>query len=103
MKPDSEKTTGPLKKKVLVLGHRNKAFVLSPLRLMFTLLVCIFMIETMVMVVLEAQEPVGWKETLIDSSILTTALFLILYFTLFKPLVGLVNDYKLKESELKKH
>jgi len=35
--------------------------------------------------------------------ILTTALFLILYYTLFKPLVGLVNDYRLQESELKKH
>jgi len=59
MKPDSEKSTGSLKKKVVVLGDRNRAFVLSPLRLMFTLVSCMFGVQTPGKVVLEAPAPVG--------------------------------------------
>ncbi|MDA8414994.1 MAG: ATP-binding protein [Desulfobacteraceae bacterium] len=101
MKPDTARNNGPMKKKVVLLSDQNTAFVLSPLRLMYTLLVCIFLIETLVMILLESEEPVGWKETLIDSSLLTSSLFVILYYSLFKPLMLLVNDYKLKEAQLK--
>jgi PAS domain S-box-containing protein len=101
MNPYSIKNRGPLKKSVVVLEDRNRAFVFSPMRLMTTLLLSVFVVETIVMLVLEDQEPVGWHETLIDSSVLTATLFVILYFTLFKPLVVLINDYKLKETELK--
>ena len=100
MKPDSIKSTGPLKKKVVVLGDRNKTIILSPLRLMATLLLSVFLVETLVMIVLENKEPVGWKETLIDSAILTSTLFVILYYTLFKPLVMLVHNYKSNEIKL---
>jgi PAS domain S-box-containing protein len=100
MKPDSAKNTGPLINKVVLLDARQREFVLSPLRLMFTLLMSVFIIETLVMVVLEYQEPVGWKETLIDSSILVVSLFVILYYTMFKPLVVLIDDFKLKELKL---
>lgn len=103
MKPDSEKGNGPLNNMVVMLGDRNKAFVLSPVRLMFTLLLSVFVIETLVMIVLESKEPVGWKETLIDSWVLTTSLFVILYYTLFKPLVALIDDYKIKQIELKSY
>lgn len=103
MKPDSEVNSGPLKKMMVTLVDQNKAFILSPLRLMTILLLWVFIVETFVMIGLEAEEPVGWKETLIDSFILTGTLFVILYFTLFKPLVGLIEDYKLKVAELKKH
>jgi PAS domain S-box-containing protein len=103
MKPDSEKESGPLKKMVLLMGDRNKAFVLSPVRLMSTLLLSVFVIETLVMILLEGKEPVGWKETLIDSWVLTTTLFVILYYSLFKPLVALVDDYKIKQIELKSY
>ena len=103
MKSDNEKRIGTLKKKVVMFGEDSRKFVFSPLRLMFTLLMSIFTIETLVMIVLEYKEPVGWKETLIDSSLLTSTLFVILYYSLFKPLVALISDYKHQESELKNH
>lgn len=103
MKFGKNKDIGPLKKIVLQLEDRSKMFVHSPLRLMFTLLVCIFVVETLVMIGLEGIEPPGWRETLIDSSLLTTTLFAILYYTLFKPLVALMDDYKHKTIELENH
>lgn len=103
MKPDSVKNNSPLKRKVVLLDDRHRTFVFSPRRLMFTLALCIFFVETLVMVVFEKFEPSRRMETLLDSSILTIVLFAILYFDLFKPLVVLVNDYKLKEIELKTH
>lgn len=101
MNPYNIKGRGPLKRSVVLLEDRNRTLVFSPMRLMTTLLLSVFVVETMVMMVLEDKEPMGWKVTLIDSSVLTTALFVILYFTLFKPLVVLVNNYKRKEIALK--
>ncbi|NVN93311.1 MAG: PAS domain S-box protein [Desulfuromonadales bacterium] len=98
---DISKNNDSLETNVATINDRKRDIIFSPLRLMYTLLLCIFIIETLVMVYLESTEPVGWKETIIDSSILTTTLFFILYFTLFKPLVGLIADYKHKEIQLK--
>jgi PAS domain S-box-containing protein len=103
MIPDNEKQASPLDTTSLKLSDRNREFILSPVRLMTTLLLCVFIVETIVMIVLESKEPVGWKETLIDSSILTTALFVVLYFSLFKPLVGLIKDYMRNKNELEIH
>jgi PAS domain S-box-containing protein len=103
MKPDSVKNEGPMNEKVVLLNDRQRAIVFSPLRLMFTLAVCIFIIETLVMVLLEILKPNKYVETVLDSSILTVTLFTILYYVLFKPLVVLINNYKLKEIELKNH
>ncbi|MFZ4857766.1 MAG: ATP-binding protein [Desulfuromonadaceae bacterium] len=103
MKLNESGESGPLRKKVVMLDTLNGTFILSPLRLISTLALCTFIIETLVMIVLESTEPVGWKETLMDASILTFSLFAILYYTLFKPLVILINDYKLKQVELKVH
>jgi len=97
------RNSGRLKKIAVRLSDENRSFVLSPLRLMFTLLVCIFVVETLVMLILEEHEPVGWRETIIDSSILTTTLFVILYYSLFKPLVALIADYKLNKIELENY
>lgn len=101
MKPDSAKRAGPLKKSVVLLDDRHRTFILSPLRLISILALCIFIVETLVMAALENAGPPGWKETLLDSSILTLTLFVLLYYNLFKPLVVLINDYKLKAIELK--
>jgi len=103
MSTEHENSMKPLKKMEVFLSNRDRSFVLSPLRLMATLLLSIFIIETMVMIVLEDKEPVGWKETLIDSTVLTTTLFVILFYSLFRPLVALVNDYRAKEVELKNY
>ncbi|HIJ88358.1 MAG TPA: PAS domain S-box protein [Desulfuromonadales bacterium] len=103
MRPDDSGASGPLRKKVVILDKLKGTFILSPVRLVATLALCTFIIETLVMIVLESTEPVGWKETIMDASILTFSLFAILYYTLFKPLVILINDYKLKQVELKAH
>jgi PAS domain S-box-containing protein len=101
MKPENNGDNGPLDKKVVVLNKLHGKFILSPFRLISILALWVFVVETFVMIVLESTEPVGWKETLMDSTVLTSTLFVILYYTLFKPLVVLINDYKLKHSELK--
>jgi PAS domain S-box-containing protein len=103
MKPDSVKNTGPLNRKVVLLDDRQRTFVLSPLRLMFTLALCIFIVEMLDIIAFEKFVPPKSVEALLVSSILTIVLFAILYFDLFKPLVSLVNDYKLKEVQLKTH
>ncbi|GAC1465106.1 MAG: ATP-binding protein [Desulfuromonadaceae bacterium] len=103
MKPDSVKNTGPLKKKVVMLDERQRTFVFSPRRLMFTLALCIFIVEILVMVVLGSLELPRSVETLLDASILAGILFVILYYDLFKPLDILIYDYELKEIKLKSH
>lgn len=99
MKPDSFDSSDPLKRKTVVEDH-HRTFVFSPLRLIFTLALCIFIVETLVMMILEKFETTKRVETLLDSSILTVILFAILYFTLFKPLMALITDYKSKETQL---
>lgn len=103
MAADNSKNNGRLKKIAVRLSDENRSFVLSPLRLMCTLLLCIFVVETLVMLILEKHEPVGWRETIIDSSVLTTTLFVILYYSLFKPLVALIADYKQNKIELENY
>jgi len=100
MKSDNVTNNGPLKQRVVQLGDQQRTFVLSPLRLMITLALCIFIIETIVMLVLERVDLSKGTETLLDASILTIILFAILYYDLFKPLVLLIKDYKLKTKEL---
>lgn len=103
MKRDTGTRNGPLKKSVVLLDNQERQFVLSPVRLMTTLVLSIFTVEMLIMLALEHTEPPGWKETLIDSTVLTATLFTILYYSLFKPLVVLVREYKNKENQLKDH
>jgi PAS domain S-box-containing protein len=101
MKPDNVKNTGPLKKKEVLLEDHHRTLVFSPRQLMFTLALCIFIVEIFIMVVLEKLKIAGWAGTLLDASILASILFAILYYDLFKPLDILINNYKLKELKLK--
>lgn len=101
MQPESGKKSGPLKQTVILLDDRHRTVTLSPMRLMITLALCIFIAEMLIMVVLEKFEPPRNVEILLDSSILTIVLFAILYFDLFRPLVMLINEYKNKEIQLK--
>ena len=103
MNHDDGNFTDPLKKMVALLGERSSFFVLSPRRMLFTLVVFIFVVETFIMIFLEGVEPAGWKETIIDSSLLSATLFIVLYGLLFKPLVLLIDDYKRNEIKLKSH
>jgi PAS domain S-box-containing protein len=100
MKADNVKKSGPLKSNVVMLSDQHSTFVFSPLRLIFTLGLSIFIVETLIMLLLEKLEPPKNFETFIDSSILTISLFVVLYFKLFKPLVVLIQDYKKNEVEL---
>jgi PAS domain S-box-containing protein len=93
----------PMRNIVILMDANKKAFVLSPLRLMTTLALCIFIVETFVMIVLEFFEPPKRLETLIDSTVLTATLFAILYYDLFKPLVILIKECRSQEVELKNH
>ncbi len=103
MKLDGIKKPGPLKKQVVLLDDQERTIVFSPLRLIFTLALCIFIIEAIVNVAFDKFEITGWTHTLLDTLILTITLFAILYYYLFKPLVTLINDYKLKVIQLKTH
>jgi len=103
MKPGIFKRAGTLKKSEVLMGDRHGTFIFSPLRLIFILVLCIFTVEIIVMTALENGAPPGWKETLLDALALVVTLFVMLYYNLFKPLVILINDYKLKATELKNH
>jgi PAS domain S-box-containing protein len=101
MKPDGIKKSGPMRTKVVLLDDLQRTFVLSPLRLIFTLALCIFIVEGVVNLVFEKLGITGREHTLLDSLFLTISLFIILYYRLFRPLVVLINDYKRKEIQLK--
>ncbi len=100
MKSDCGNNLKSLGNKAVFQDDRHKTIVLSPLRLMIILALSIFIIELCVMLLLELVPVAEWAENLLDSTILTVSLFVILYYNLFKPLVALINDYKLKEIQL---
>ncbi len=101
MKPDGTKSSESLDEKVAILDDRHRPLLFSPLRLMAILVMCIFVVEFFDMFIIQMLDPPEWAVTPLDAAILTITLFAILYFSLFKPLVVLVNDYKLKEAQLK--
>ena len=103
MKPDTDKSSNLLKKIDVFMGYKNMLFIHSPLRLMSALLLCALVVQTFVIILLESREPIGWKETLIVSTVLTAIFFVILFYRLFKPLVVLINDYRSKEMELENY
>ncbi len=101
MKPESVNNGGPLKKKVLVLEDHQMTFIFSPLRLIIILTLSIVIIESLIDIGFEKVKIAGWAHTVLDSSILTFILFTILYYYLFRPLVVLIKDFRLKEDQLK--
>ncbi len=100
---NSEKNSyeGSVNNRAILNESHRRTLVFSPLRLMLTLALCIFVIETLVMVLLERYQLPKNVATLLDSTTLTVTLFAILYYVLFRPLVGLLNDYKRNETDLK--
>lgn len=73
----------------------------SPLRLVFTITILIFITEAIVMAVIYLLPPSSfWMETLIDSSLLITLLSPLLYFLLFRSLVSNIEQRKQTEKAL---
>ena len=101
MKPDCAENFKSLKNKVVFQDARHRTISLSPIRLMIILAMSIFVIELCVMWLLEMLSISELAENLLDSTVLTMILFAILYYKLFEPLLALINDYKLKEIQLK--
>lgn len=82
-------------------GRRDKTFF-SPLRMVLTLAISIFVIEFVDMLVIESINDLsGFQKNLLDSTILTIALIPILFLYLIRPLMHMVNDYKQSEANLK--
>lgn len=83
------------------LTPRQRQIIFSPMRLVLVIGASIFLTEYAIMTLLELNErlPV-WQEILVDAAGLTSTLFLILYFYLFRPLVNLVHDCHNQELQL---
>ncbi len=80
--------------------HITKAYF-SPARLFLVVAVSVFLIEAMVMIILP-RLPVLSETTaaLLDSTTLVILLSPILYFFLFRPLLGHINERRAAEAEL---
>ncbi len=84
-----------------LLTRRERSILFSPVRLVILLAVSCFLVETLVMQLIDVipkLTPV--TETLLDATILTILLFAILTVYLFRPLMHLINDYQNTEVEL---
>ena len=83
------------------LTRRERGILFSPFRLVVVLAVGCFVIETLVMQLIEVMlRPPPLAETLLDATILTIVLFAILMGYVFRPLMHLINDYRNNENEL---
>jgi len=86
------------------LTPRQRQIIFSPLRLVVVLGLSVFLTEILLMSVLDVTNIVPKRfEVLVDAAGLTTVLFLILYFYLFRPLVSLVHDCQAQELQLKSY
>ena len=86
----------------LQLSDHQRKMVYSPLRLIGILTLCIFVTEIAVMFLLDTIPHLPpLLETFIDASILSIILYLALFFYLFRPLVHLIHDCHLQETQLK--
>jgi len=86
------------------LSAEQRRIIFSPLRLVATLAVSIFVIESIVMLLIDELREIcrlpEIAETLLDATILTLCLFLIMYHFLFKPQLQLIREYRNNEQEL---
>lgn len=106
MKSTDKTANGILKNKVIMLQNRDMELIFSPKRLIIILALWVFIVETFVMLLFDAIEFLGIPESvegLLDATILTITLFIVLYFKLFKPLVTLVADYKQTVADLESY
>lgn len=85
-----------------LLTLRQRKIVYSPMRLILLLIISVLFIECLDMFFIEKLDGLSrTQKTLSDALLLVVGLLPILYFYLFRPLVNLVHDYKLKEGQLK--
>ena len=83
------------------LTKRDQQIVFSPRRLVLVLTISVFVIEALVMVFLgffPGLPPV--YEFLLDAAILVVVLLPVLFFDLLRPLLHLINDYRLSQDQL---
>jgi len=93
-----------LAEKPLTLTDKDRKKLYSPARLVVTIALSIFISEMVIMTVIEFFDSLPNSiEVLLDATLLTLIVSLILYFLLFKPLLHLVNDCRINEEELKVH
>lgn len=102
MKPDLSAHSKETENLTSSLTNRQRKIIYSPLRLVLTLGVSIFVIEFLDMFLIENINGLTkTQEILLDATLLTVALIPILFFYLFRPLVHLIHDYKQNEIQLK--
>lgn len=83
------------------LTRREKKIMFSPLRLVLTLALSVFIIETSIMILFYLLPPLPPRTLfLMDSSLLTLFLCPILYYFLFKPLLHLIIEFRENEAQL---
>lgn len=76
----------------------------SPVRMLVVLMGVVFAMELLVMLVFSDIPGIpSWLESILDASILAALLFPALYFSVFRPLLGLVERHERVENELLDH
>lgn len=87
------------------LSSKQRRIIFSPLSLVAVLAVSIFVIELVVMVLLDQLKVVirfsETSEMLLDATTLTLCLFLIMYYFLFKPQLQLIREFRDNEQEMR--
>lgn len=90
--------------KTFKLTEKDRQKMYSPARLVVTIALSIFISEIVIMTVIEFFDRIpDPAEVLLDATLLTLFVSVVLYFLLFKPLLHLVNDCRINEEELKIH
>lgn len=104
MKPDTPEHIDIREDKSKLLTGRQRKILFSPLRLVLIIALVVFVTDMLNDPLTESfHHLTKLQETLIDSSVVTLVLFLVLFFYLFRPLENLVNDCKRNEVQLKAH
>src|SRR6185369_8082354 len=104
MKTDTPEHNNQQEDRPMRLTDLQQKILFSPLRLVLLISLSVFVTDIMDDPIIERiHNLTKMQETLIDSSFVSLALFLILFFFLFRPLVNLVNDCKQNEAQLKAH
>src|SRR5665647_1147005 len=86
------------------MSQRELQILFSPLRLVVTLVLCIFCTEFLVHYLLHNSSKFSpGIEVLLDSILLSVALCPILFFLLFRPLKYVVDRYHINEKQLCDH
>ncbi len=90
--------------KAFKLTEKDRRIMYSPARLVILIALCIFITETIIMSIIESIDRMSHAaEVIIDATVLTLVVSIVLYFLLFKPLLHLVNDCRINEEDLNIH